>query len=344
MGSGGVGTGGTSATGGVSGSGGRSGTGGNSATGGRAEGGARGPGSGGSSASGGSATGGSKGQAGQSGGGAGGRATGGGGSGGSLSRYVFTAFTNGSESNMYVYTSTDGLNFKLTKGPAYTPPMDLVRDPSVIKHSDGLYYIAYTVNWDGAQFGIARSQDLQTWTFVANIPVGVSGVTSTWAPEWFREPDDGSLNIIVSLSKGNRTNFTPYRFHATDDTLTHFGEGTQLAGLSPNYIDTFIVKVGSTYHNFSKNETTKYIEHGTSTSLTGPFTITGKADWAGWGANLEGPALFRTANGGWRILMDGYSDGHYYYSDSSDLMTWSAKKELPGGLSGNVRHGTVLPE
>jgi hypothetical protein len=42
--------------------------------------------------------------------------------------------------------------------------------------------------------------------------------------------------------------------------------------------------------------------------------------------------------------MDGYGNGHYYYSDSSDLLKWSAKKDLPGGLSGTVRHGTVLPE
>jgi len=32
------------------------------------------------------------------------------------------------------------------------------------------------------------------------------------------------------------------------------------------------VKSGSTYHAFSKNETTKYIEHATTTSLTGPYT------------------------------------------------------------------------
>jgi hypothetical protein len=131
-----------------------------------------------------------------------------------------------------------------------------------------------------------------------------------------------------------------HRRHADQIQRGH----TPLAGLSPNYIDTFIVKVGSTYHNFSKNETTKYIEHGTATSLTGPFTISGKADWAGWGANLEGPALFQLPGGGWRILMDGYGNGHYYYSDSADLLKWSAKKDLPGGLSGTVRHGTVLPE
>lgn len=50
--------------------------------------------------------------------------------------YVFTAFTSASESNLYVYTSQDATNFSLLKGPAYTPPTGLIRDPSVILHTE----------------------------------------------------------------------------------------------------------------------------------------------------------------------------------------------------------------
>jgi hypothetical protein len=50
--------------------------------------------------------------------------------------YVFTAFTSASESNLYVYTSNDGTIFSLLKGPAYTPPTGLIRDPSVILHTE----------------------------------------------------------------------------------------------------------------------------------------------------------------------------------------------------------------
>lgn len=55
------------------------------------------------------------------------------------SPYVFTAFTSNSESNLYVYTSNDGTNFSLLKGPAYTPPSGLIRDPSVILHTEYVY-------------------------------------------------------------------------------------------------------------------------------------------------------------------------------------------------------------
>jgi len=50
--------------------------------------------------------------------------------------YIFTAFTGASESNLYVYTSTDATNFSLLKGPAYTPPTGLIRDPSIILHTE----------------------------------------------------------------------------------------------------------------------------------------------------------------------------------------------------------------
>ena len=125
-------------------------------------------------------------------------------------RYVFTAFTNSSESNMYVYTSTDARNFSLLRGPAYTPPSGLIRDPSIMKHTDGRYYVVYTVNWTGTQFGIASSTNLTNWTFVRNVSVPLSGIHNTWAPEWFIDPADSSVNVIVSLSTGSYGLKGPY--------------------------------------------------------------------------------------------------------------------------------------
>lgn len=50
--------------------------------------------------------------------------------------YVFPVFTSASESNLYVYTSSDATTFNLLKGPAYTPPTGLIRDPSIILHTE----------------------------------------------------------------------------------------------------------------------------------------------------------------------------------------------------------------
>jgi hypothetical protein len=260
--------------------------------------------------------------------------------------YTMSAFTNSSESNMYIYESYNATDFGLKKGPAFTPPTELIRDPSIMKHSDGKYYVTYTTNWSGNTIGIASSTNKVDWTFVRNVTLSLpGGIGHTWAPEWFKD-SDGSLNIIVSLSPGNYENFKPYKITAASANLatTAWSAPTIMSGLGPNYIDTFVVKIGTTYHAFTKNETTKLIEYATASSLTGPYTFQKTGDWAGWGSWVEGPALVELDNGAWRIYFDGYSTGTYYYSDSSDgFKTWSAKKVLPG-LSGMVRHMTVLKE
>ncbi|GAA3353643.1 hypothetical protein GCM10017744_007920 [Streptomyces antimycoticus] len=194
-------------------------------------------------------------------------------------RYTMTAFTNSSESNMYVYQSSDATTYTLLKGPAYTPPSGLIRDPSVIKHTDGYYYIVYTTNWTGNTIGFARSRDRLTWTFVRNHTLPVSGLERTWAPEFFLD-DGGRVNIIVSLDTASTpaSIFRPHLLTATDASLSSWTTPTPLRGLdTSNYIDTFVVRHAGQYHAFTKQETTKYIEHATANSLGGPYTFRGTA-------------------------------------------------------------------
>ncbi len=257
--------------------------------------------------------------------------------------YLMTAFTNSSESNMYVYDSANATNFTQVRANAYTPPSGLIRDPSVIRHTDGYYYIVYTTNWTGDTIGFARSADYVNWTFLRNVRVGLNGSTgSTWAPEWFKD-SDGSVHVIFSASTaGTAGQFRPYRITATNSDLSAWTSPTAL-GIPANFIDSFVVKSGNTYHNFLKNETTKYIEHATATSLNGPWTFVATGNWAGWGAGLEGPAVVRLPDGRWRIYFDQYGQKRYFYADSSNLNTFGGKVELPG-LSGVARHFTVLRE
>jgi hypothetical protein len=262
---------------------------------------------------------------------------------GPVPHYLMTAFTNTSESNMYIYDSANATNYSLVKASAYTPPSGLIRDPSVIRHTDGYYYVVYTTNWTGDTIGFARSADYTNWTFLRNVRVGLNGATgSTWAPEWFKD-SDGSVHVIFSASTtGTSGQFRPYRITATNQELSTWTSPVAL-GIPANYIDSFVVKAGNTYHNFLKNETTKYIEHATATSLSGPWQFVGTGNWAGWGSGLEGPALVQLPDNRWRLYFDQYSAGRYYYADSSNLSSFSAKVEL-SGLSGTARHFTVLRE
>ncbi len=258
--------------------------------------------------------------------------------------YTMSAFSNSSEKNMYIYTSNDGLNFsKLGTEPAYTPPTGIIRDPSITRNGTaGLYYVAYTNGWSGNSIGLASSPDRRHWTFVENITFA-SNVNIAWAPEWFKDTN-GSVNIIVHIRHKGEVSPHPYVITALNKAWTSWSTPVSLAGLTPDYIDSFVLKLNGVYHIFLKNDQTKYIEHATATKLAGPYTFVGTGNWSGWGPNLEGPCIYQLDNGTWRITLDGYKSGQYYYSDSKDLKTWTAKKPLPDGLSGFVRHLTIFKE
>ncbi|WP_234443171.1 glycoside hydrolase family 43 protein [Streptomyces cellulosae] len=266
---------------------------------------------------------------------------------GSATRYTIVPFLNSNDGTVNVYQSDDATDFRLAKSSAYTPPSNRIRDASIFKHTNGSYYLTYTTHtWQdpSTTIGFARSSDRVTWTFLYDYTVPIANLSRAWAPEWFVD-SDGSVNVIVSCSTASdEWNFTPYVLKATNSALTAWSSPVALSGIGANHIDTYIVRIGATYHAFTKNETAKYIEYATASRLTGPYTISRTGDWAGWGSYREGPALMQLDNGGWRIFFDGYSDGNYYYSDSYDTFaTWSAPTALPV-VSGTARHFTVIRE
>ncbi|MEU1338194.1 glycoside hydrolase family 43 protein [Streptomyces sp. NPDC005827] len=266
---------------------------------------------------------------------------------GYATRYTIVPFLDSDDGTANVYQSDDATDFRLLQSSAYTPPSNRIRDASVFKHTDGYYYITYTTHtWEdeSTTIGFARSADRVNWTFLYDYTVPITNLSRAWAPEWFVD-SDGSVNIIVSCSTtDDEWIFTPYLLTATGSALTAWTSPVALSGIGSNHIDTYIVKVGSTYHAFTKNETAKYIEYGTASALKGPYTISETGDWAGWGSYREGPSVIQLDNGGWRIFFDGYGDGTYYYSDSYDTFaTWSTPTALPT-LSGTARHFTVIKE
>ncbi|MEE4021853.1 arabinofuranosidase [Gordonia sp. PKS22-38] len=288
-------------------------------------------------------------------------------------RYTMVAFSNASDRDMDVYESRDGTTFRLVKKSAYRPPTGRVRDASIFRNSDGFYYITYTTA-DGANIGFARSRDRMNWTFLHQYPVpfccallpgtgdgrgfgsssgpGSSGsagssdgpslspfTTKAWAPEWF--VDGGRVHIILSMSTGG--GFIPYLMTAITPDFRLWSPPVPLPGIGANHIDTTVVKVGPTFHAFTKQEprSKKIIRHAVASSLMGPYSF---VPGGNWGTFVEGQTLVQLPNGVWRMYFDAYKEGRYYYSDSADgLRTWTPRKQLPG-LSGTVRHIGVLRE
>jgi hypothetical protein len=282
-------------------------------------------------------------------------------------RYTLVAFNNTSARDMNVFESSDAAEFDVLKLSAYRPPTGLVRDPSIFRHTDGWYYVTYTTG-NGANVGFARSRDRVSWTHLRDWPVplccaflpgtgdgkgpslpfisGSAGfkdgpslspfTTKAWAPEWFVDGDQ--VNVILSMSTGG--GFVPYVMTARDASLQSW-TFPQPLGIRADHIDTTVVKSGGTYHAFTKNETTKVIEHATAPSLRGPYTFVTPGEW---GSLVEGPALVQLPDGDWRMFLDEYQTGRYLYSDSADgLRTWTRPREFTG-IPGGVRHFGVVRE
>ncbi|HJX64829.1 MAG TPA: MYXO-CTERM sorting domain-containing protein [Polyangia bacterium] len=262
--------------------------------------------------------------------------------------YIFSTFKGDDAAGMKlsIYTSTDSINFTLLSDTGFGGNTSYIRDPSIMKYTDGKYYLAYTDPMKASccnpedHFGIAVSSDLIHWTDLTTVKAGVPAVSRTWAPEWYIE--GGVVRVIANIDTGNQLpDFEPYFFTALDSTLTTWSGPTAL-GIGPDYIDTYVARLGTTYHAFIKSETTRYLEHATAPSLTGPWIFVGKNDWAGWGSGMEGPAIVQLDNGQYRMYVDPQSGGTpCQYMTSSDLNTWSAKASMPGTAGTVIRHGTV---
>jgi hypothetical protein len=243
------------------------------------------------------------------------------------------------DEELWLYQSTDGgANYSVLRDTNFRGPTGVLRDPSILKYN-GRYYIAYTVqSWttSSTYFSIASSTDLVTWTQVASVNSGIANTKFTWAPEFYIE--GSTVRIIASVAATTCSEcFRPYVYTAQNTALTSWSGPAQMWGLGTNHIDTFVVKSGSTWHAFTKNETTKYVEHWTTTAnLTEGWVNRGNL----WSSGYEGPSLVRLDNGSWRIYVDKYSSGGAIWTaTSTDLNTWTG---LSAVTCAGCRHGTAV--
>ena len=248
--------------------------------------------------------------------------------------YIYTTFKGdaAADQELWVYTSSDAATFSALADTNYRGPSGALRDPSIIKR-DGTYYIAYTVqSWttQSTTFNIARSTNLRDWTHVTSVDAGISGTAYTWAPEFY--VDGSTVRVVVSLGTSSHQ-FVPYVYTAQNSGLSSWSGPTAL-GIPANHIDTFIVKSGSTYHAFVKNESTKWIERWTSTNFTS-WTNQGNL----WQQYHEGPSVVQQSDGTYRAYIDRYTGGGMWTSTSANLTSWSGLSQV--GCSG-CRHGTVI--
>jgi hypothetical protein len=255
--------------------------------------------------------------------------------------YVFATFTGDGATDMLlrIYTSLDAVNYKLYSETGYGGPTGSLRDPSIMKYSDGKYYLVFTAPpynkpYANQNFvGLAWSADLQTWHTMPNVSTtGIPGVKLSWAPEWVVD-GSGIPSFTVNCSCTS-SDLRPYLYTATSSDLASWSGPVDI-GIGSMHLDTQVLKVGDTWHCFTKSS---LLQHATASSITGPWTwLPDRSDWA----NLEGPCAVQLTDGSWVMYVDPMYDVAQYMT-GSDINTWSPLIYLPGPGISIVKHGTVI--
>ena len=245
--------------------------------------------------------------------------------------FVLTSVNLASNNALSVFSSTDGVTFTSLASEAFQPDQAAgsatLRDPAIVRHSDGYYYVVYAT---GSALALTRSQDLKRWQFVRDLP-GIAGT-----PRWLRDKD-GALKLVVASSTGNVQLLT------ANADLSQWSAPVTLAGL-PAASDAVVVATDDGYAALVRDDKTGLLELATATALAGPWTVAPRGDRESWGRTAGGQSLVKLANGHWRAYFSDAVLGKLWYADSSDgLRTWTAKQEL-GGVSGLLGKTAVLAE
>jgi hypothetical protein len=273
-------------------------------------------------------------------------------------RYLFSYFKGNGEDGLHLAYSEDGLKWRALGGDSafFKPTVGkekLTRDPSIVRGPDGTYHMVWTAGWNEHGFGYARSRDLITWTNETYVPVMAYEPTAlnTWAPEIFYDAPRGRYLIFWATtipgrfkgdSAGDAGKYNHRIYYVTTTDFATYSKAKILYDHDFSVIDAFMIRDGTRYVMFLKDETLKPPQKNIRLAYAerpeGPWTrpttrITGDY-WA------EGPTALHVGNR-WLVYFDRYREHRYGALASPDLKTWgdvSAQLVMPAG----IRHGTAF--
>jgi beta-xylosidase len=220
--------------------------------------------------------------------------------------------------------------------------------------------MVWTVSWWEKGIGYASSKDLITWSEQKTIPVmqHEPDAKNCWAPEIFYDEVNEQYLIFWATTIPGRFPETDWQsnegvvgegnnhrmYYVTTTDFENFSDTRLFYDFGFNVIDATIIKDGSEYVMFLKDETNKpftpqkNIKIARSSTAVGPYSeasepISGN-EW------VEGPTVIKIGDL-WHLYFDKYRLRQYGLMVSSDLQTWTDRSddlEYPEGL----RHGTVF--
>lgn len=279
--------------------------------------------------------------------------------------YLFSYFRGNGEDGLHLAHSTDGMVWRPLRGDSsfLAPAVGrerLMRDPSILRATDGTFHMVWTPGWFEQGIGYASSRDLVRWSEQRYLPVMAHEPTAlnAWAPELFYDDTTDEYLIFWAstipgrypategqqVSPEHPTGLNHRMYYVRTRDFETFSDTRLFYEPGFNVIDATIVKAGSRYAMFLKDETNtpftpqKNIRVAFADRPQGPYgppspPITG-AYWA------EGPTALRV-DGRWHVYFDKYIEQRYGVVVSDDLREWtdlSERLSMPAGM----RHGTAF--
>lgn len=234
---------------------------------------------------------------------------------------LMPAQTAGAPNALSVLASNDGVEFTSLASETWTPPSGKLRDPAIVRHTDGSYYLAYANGQPGG-IGLARSTDLRRWDFVRDIRVQ-EGPGTAGAPAWVRDRD-GRLHLVVTLAAAGGVQgvhvLTP------DAGLDKWPAATPLQGLA-GHGGAALLADGDGFVAVARSVASGQLVLARAASLTGPWRVEGILDHLG--KEVSAAALVRHGSA---LRLYGSDGGQRaWYADSSDSgRTWGERRRLTG--------------
>jgi hypothetical protein len=268
--------------------------------------------------------------------------------------YLFANFTYNSVEGekLSLFGSPDGVTVTgHGPNPIFAPATGL-RDPSIVKIGNKWFMTYGFHDATQKQFAVASSPDLLNWTVISTLNVSaIPNIAQAWSPELYVNPENNE--VFIFFTSVQAVNMEVWYVTPIDGTLTSWTSPTKLNWTTypSKVMDPVFTKFDNTWYMFYGDN--NYICRATATSLLGPWTADNTGNWAGWGANKEGPQIVRIGPTKWRLYIDRYEGVSpnwtypgYAYTESEDLSNWSALTPLVMGPDNKnnivLRHGSFI--
>lgn len=267
--------------------------------------------------------------------------------------YLFSTFREPATDGLYLAWSEDGYNWNDLGGPYLKPEVGttpVMRDPSVIRGTDGTYHMVWTSSWKNDQgFGYSSSKDLINWSEQKWIPVMQHEPTTAnvWAPEIFYDDEEEKYIIIWAstipfrFERGEEEEYSNHRmYYTTTKDFIDFSPARLFLDPGFSVIDAVIVKrAPEDYVLVLKDNTrpNRNLRVAFGTSPLGPYTDISDTFTRNY---TEGPTIIRQ-NNEWLIYYEAYRERVFGAVKTTDFRSFtdiSGEISLPPGH----KHGTIF--